>query len=109
MNKGNRVVVARNGADAIARARDMHLDVILMDMQMPDMDGLEATRRIRTDPGLAPIPIIALTALAMPGDRERCMEAGADDYLSKPVSLNGLVRTIEQQLARSRRGLRTED
>jgi CheY-like chemotaxis protein len=69
-----------------------------MDIQMPVMDGLEATRHIRADADLADIPIIALTALAMPGDRKRCLEAGADEYLSKPVSLKGLVETMEAQL-----------
>ena len=71
-----------------------------MDVQMPAMDGFEATRRIRSDANLKAVPIIALTALAMPGDRERCLDAGADVYLSKPVSLRMLVETIEAQLSR---------
>ena len=93
--KGYQVVVARNGAEAIARAREVRPDLILMDIQMPGMDGLEATRRIRTDSDLAEVPIIALTALAMPGDRERCIAAGADHYFSKPVSLKRLAAVIE--------------
>ena len=96
--KGYQVIVARNGAEAIARAIKLPPDLILMDIQMPGMDGLEATRRIRADSELANSPIIALTALAMPGDRERCLEAGANDYLSKPVSLKGLVAAIEALL-----------
>jgi PAS domain S-box-containing protein len=105
--KGYRVVVGRDGAEAIERAREERPDLILMDIQMPGMDGLEATRRIRADAdpstglrtSLAKVPIIALTALAMPGDRERCLAAGANDYLSKPVSLKKLVEVIEAQLA----------
>jgi PAS domain S-box-containing protein len=107
--KGYRVIVARNGAEAIERAREERPDLILMDIQMPGMDGLEAIGRIRAevDPStgiktsLADVPIIALTALAMPGDRDRCLAAGADEYLSKPVSLKGLVETIQTQLKRS--------
>jgi signal transduction histidine kinase len=95
---GYRVVAARDGTEAIARAREERPDVILMDIQMPVMDGLEATRRIRADADLGDIPIIALTALAMPGDRERCLEAGASEYLDKPVSLKDLVKVIEAQL-----------
>jgi CheY-like chemotaxis protein len=99
--KGYRVVVARNGREVIIRAREIDPDVILMDIQMPEIDGLEAIRQIRADTDLAHIPVIALTALVMPGDRERCLEAGADDYLSKPVSLKGLVAAIETILRRA--------
>jgi CheY-like chemotaxis protein len=98
--KGYQVVVARNGTEAVTRAREIEPAVILMDIQMPGMDGLEATRRIRTQDRLSQTPIIALTALAMPGDRERCLAAGANDYLSKPVSLKGLAAAIEAQLQR---------
>jgi CheY-like chemotaxis protein len=98
--RGYQMVIARNGAEAVARACEVQPAVILMDIQMPGMDGLEATRRIRAQSELAHTPIIALTALAMPGDRERCEAAGADDYLSKPVSLKGLVAAIETQLRR---------
>jgi signal transduction histidine kinase/ActR/RegA family two-component response regulator/PAS domain-containing protein len=97
-HKGYQIVVARNGAEAIERAREMRPALILMDVQMPGMDGLEATRRLCADTELAAIPIIALTALAMPGDRERCLKAGANEYLSKPVSLSRLVQVIEAQL-----------
>lgn len=100
LDKGYRITVAHNGVEAVARARETRPDLILMDIQMPEMNGLEATRHLRADPtaGLATTPIIALTALAMPGDRERCLAAGANDYMSKPISLTKLVRAIEVQL-----------
>jgi PAS domain S-box-containing protein len=94
--RGYEVVVARNGAEALTRAQETPPDLILMDIQMPGIDGLEATRRIRSDERLGAILIIALTALAMPGDRERCLEAGANDYLTKPVSLRTLLAAIEK-------------
>jgi CheY-like chemotaxis protein len=100
--KGYRVIVARNGEEAIQRVEEGKPDLILMDIQMPGMDGLEATRKIRADTDLMDIPIIALTALAMPGDRERCLEAGANDYVSKPVSLRDLVKRVETQLNQNR-------
>jgi CheY-like chemotaxis protein len=96
--QGYRIVVARNGEETIARVQEEHPHVILMDIQMPGMDGLEATRRLRADANFDNVPIIALTALAMPGDRARCLEAGANEYLSKPVSLKELVKTIQTQL-----------
>jgi CheY-like chemotaxis protein len=95
---GYQTAVARNGTEAITQALELRPALILMDIQMPGIDGLEATRRIRANPVLAPIPIIALTALAMPGDRERCLAAGADDYLSKPVSLKELAGIVAHHL-----------
>ncbi|NJN65963.1 MAG: PAS domain S-box protein [Chloroflexaceae bacterium] len=103
--RGYQVVVARNGAEAVEQTLRERPDLILMDIQMPGMDGLEAIRSIRASEhdGLATLPIIALTALAMPGDRERCLEAGAHDYLSKPVNLKTLIRTIEAHLGAGHR------
>lgn len=96
--QGYQINIARNGKEAIERAKEEKPDVILMDVQMPELDGLEATRRLKADVDFADVPIITLTALAMPGDRERCLAAGANEYLSKPVSPTGLIKTIEQFL-----------
>ncbi|MBD2356521.1 response regulator [Tolypothrix sp. FACHB-123] len=94
--RGFRLLVAHNGAEAIAIAQSQHPDIILMDIQMPRLDGLEAIACIRQDSQIAHIPIIALTALAMSGDRDRCLTAGANDYLAKPVKLKQLETTIRQ-------------
>jgi CheY-like chemotaxis protein len=93
-----RVIIARNGIEAIAQAKANLPDIILMDIQMPIVDGLEATKQIRLDPNLVNIPIIALTALAMEGDREKCIEAGANEYISKPVRLQKLSDSIQELL-----------
>ena len=95
---GYQVAIANDGQTAIDKALELHPSLILMDIQMPVMDGLEAIRHLRADSRFASTPIIALTALAMPGDRERCLAAGANEYLSKPVSLKGLVKTIGKLL-----------
>ncbi len=95
---GYQVITASDGLSGIDLAKDKHPALILMDIQMPGMVGLEATRRLRADPDFRTTPIIALTALAMRGDRERCLAAGATDYLAKPVSLKKLVQMIEEYL-----------
>ncbi len=100
--RGCEVHTARDGLEAIALARACLPDIILMDVQMPTLDGLEATRRLRADPTLRVTPIIALTALAMPGDRERCLDAGMDDYLSKPMGLKELHKSLTSWVKRTR-------
>jgi CheY-like chemotaxis protein len=97
--KGYRSIVANDGQAAIELTQQHHPDLILMDIQMPGMDGLEAITKIRQNAQLVAIPIIALTALAMDGDREKCLKAGANDYLTKPVKLKQLHTTIQQLLA----------
>jgi len=92
------VFQARDGVEALAMARRFRPDIILMDLQMPNLDGLEATRRLRADPELNGTTVIAMTALTMPGDRKRCFEARVNDYLEKPVSVREIVRTIKRHL-----------
>jgi signal transduction histidine kinase/CheY-like chemotaxis protein len=95
-SRGYVIDVARDGLEAVEQAEAMRPDAVLMDVQMPLLDGLSAIRRIRAIDSLAHIPIIALTALAMSGDREKCLSAGADEYLSKPVSLKTLGETLQR-------------
>ena len=96
-----RVVVAHDGLEAIQKADEIKPEIILMDIQMPVMDGFESIRRLRANPRFASTPIVALMALAMPGDRERCLSAGASEYMSKPVSLKELLTHIHRLLNRT--------
>ncbi|MEI7768758.1 MAG: ATP-binding protein [Chloroflexales bacterium] len=96
---GYPVVAARNGQETIARAIEARPDLIIMDIQKSVLDGLAATRHLRSMPGLAATPIITLTALALPGDRERYIEAGANTYLIKPVGMVALMDVIGRLLA----------
>jgi PAS domain S-box-containing protein len=97
---GYQLLTARDGPAGLDQARLAHPDLILMDVQLPGMDGLEIVRRLRADPEFRTVPIIALTALAMPGDRERCLAAGATDYMEKPVNMKKLAEMIEEYLLR---------
>jgi CheY-like chemotaxis protein len=92
--KGFDVLVARDGIEALDVARHHVPDLILMDLQMPRMDGLECARQLRAESRTRTIPVIALTALARKEDRQRCFEAGMNDYVSKPVTLSLLVEKI---------------
>jgi CheY-like chemotaxis protein len=99
---GYQTAVARDGREALQRVRDDPPSLILMDIQLPDIDGVAATRQIRADPALRHIPIIALTALVMPSDYERGIAAGVDAYLTKPINLPALLDEIESLLRRGR-------
>lgn len=90
---------AENGEDGIRVALEEKPDLILMDINLPDIDGVEATQRIKANLETNHIPVIALTANAMHGDRERFIEAGCDDYLSKPVSKNELLEKVSNLVA----------
>ncbi len=100
-SQGLRARVAHNGIETLALLADLHPDLILMDIQMPELDGLETTRRIRSQRRFQAIPIVAMTALVMPGDRERCLAAGADEYVSKPISPRRLLTLIAQHLSQA--------
>ena len=99
---GFRVHKARNGLEAIQAVRTHRPDAVLMDIQMPVMDGFDAIKALRADRSFASIPILALTSRAMVGDQERCLEAGADEYLSKPVHFKQLVELIYSRLNRAK-------
>jgi two-component system cell cycle response regulator DivK len=96
--RGFEVVFAGDGQQGLDLARSEKPDVILMDMSLPVMDGWETTRRIKADGTMRSIPVIGLTAHAMSGDREKAIEAGCDDYDTKPVEIERLLRKIERLL-----------
>ncbi len=96
---GYELVEAVSGEEGIALAESQRPDLILMDIQLPDVDGYAATRRIRANPALARIPIIAVTSYALSGDAATAREAGCDDYVAKPFSPRALLATIRQHLA----------
>jgi len=102
--EGASITVADNGSLALEalRAQPDTFDLVLMDLQMPEMDGFEATRAIRTELGLQALPIIAMTANAMVSDRQACLDAGMNDHVGKPFQIDQLVATIRQQIAASR-------
>ena len=92
---------AVDGADACEKVLSEQPDLVLMDVSMPVMDGLQATRQLKADPATQAIPIIALTALAMAGDRERVLQAGCDDYETKPIEFPSLLEKIRTLLENS--------
>jgi two-component system cell cycle response regulator DivK len=98
--RGYEVVIAVDGAEGVAKARSDAPDLILMDMSLPVMDGWETTRRLKTAPETQAIPIIGLTAHAMSGDREKVIEAGADDYDIKPIEIDRLLGKIQSLLSK---------
>jgi two-component system, cell cycle response regulator DivK len=98
LTAGFDVIEARTGEDGVARAQDSQPDVILMDLQLPGLDGTQAMRTIKASPSGSGIPIVALTAFAMSEDRDRALRNGFDGYLSKPISVRDLPRQIAEML-----------
>ena len=94
--EGYTVHYAMNGVEAIDMAKKMPYDLILMDIQLPGMDGIEATRIIKNMPNYKKVPIIALTAYAMGGDKERFLAAGLDDYIPKPLDIYDFIKKMEK-------------
>ena len=100
--RGFRTLEARTAAEGIALARRYRPDVVLLDIQLPDMDGLAALRRLRAEPDMAAIPVVAVTAFAMREDRERLLRAGFDGYLAKPIDVTAFPEQIRSYCARAR-------
>jgi two-component system cell cycle response regulator DivK len=96
--KGYEILLAEDGEQGVVMARAQQPDLILMDMSLPVLDGWDASRRLKEDAATRPIPIIALTAHAMAGDRDKALEAGCDDYDTKPIELPRLLEKIEALL-----------
>jgi CheY-like chemotaxis protein len=107
IRRGYEVILATNGQEALALAKSSSPDLILMDMSLPTLDGWETTRRIKSSVSMAAIPIIALTAHAMSGDKEQAFAVGCDDYDTKPIEFEGLLEKIARQLERARKTTRT--
>jgi CheY-like chemotaxis protein len=100
MRRGHEVAMAVDGAQALVAALSEAPALVLMDMSLPVIDGWEATRRMKADPALRDIPVIALTAHAMSGDRERALEAGCDDFDTKPIEFERLLAKIDALISR---------
>ena len=95
-NHGYRVIQARDGKEGIAKASGGGSDLILLDIQLPGMDGYEVARRLKGDPETGSIPIVAVTSYAMPGDREQVLAAGCDGYIEKPINPDTFISEIER-------------
>jgi len=107
MRRGYEVAVAVDGAQGVAMARSEKPDLVLMDLSLPGIDGWEATRRIKAGADTKHLPVIGLTAHAMAGDREKALEAGCDDYDTKPIELDRLIGKIESLLANGAKASRS--
>jgi len=100
LSEGYQVRTAADAEEGLRILTSFTAHLVLMDLQLPGMDGLELTRRLKSDPALRGVIVIALTAYAMKGDREKALAAGCDDYVSKPINTAGLVKIVATHLAR---------
>jgi CheY-like chemotaxis protein len=103
---GHETLVGRNGAEGVAVATEACPDLVVMDLQMPEMDGYEAVAILKRDPATAQIPVLAVTAFAMVGDRDRVLAAGFDGYFTKPIDPTTFVRDVESHLEPDKRPVR---
>ena len=101
LEEAHDLVHARTGQEGLALAKTIRPDLILLDMRLPGMNGWEVARHLKTDRGLAAIPLIAVTAHAMTGDRKKCLDAGCDDYIAKPITVRDLVSLVHRHLSAS--------
>ena len=99
---GYRTLQTRNGMEALALAREHRPDLILMDIQLPEVSGLEVTKWLKEDDQLRKIPVVAVTAFAMKGDEERIREGGCEAYISKPISISTFLETVRQFIGEAR-------
>jgi two-component system cell cycle response regulator DivK len=95
---GYQILQTKNGRDALRLAREHHPDLILMDIQLPEISGLEVTKLIKADDSLCQIPVVAVTAFAMKGDEEKIREGGCEAYIAKPISVAHFIATVERFL-----------
>ena len=98
--RGHKIVQTRNGIEAVDLARKHRPDLILMDIQLPEVSGLEVTQWLKDDEELKGIPVIAVTAFAMKGDEEKIRQGGCEDYISKPISISDFIQIVQKYLDR---------
>src|SRR3954470_13094441 len=99
---GYATLTVASGGAALDIAREQHPHLILLDIRLPDIEGTEVAGLLKTDPATRMMPIIAVTAFAMPGDRERCIDGGCNDYIAKPISIGGILALVERYTRRPR-------
>ncbi len=101
LDDGHILVHATTGLEGLAQARSQRPDLILLDMGLPDMDGWDVAQHLKSDPETMTVPVVALTAHAMAGDREKCLRVGCDDYMAKPINIVELVAMITRHLTQA--------